>query len=79
MNTINHSTLAQAMAEFERSGGKVTHCATGQRTLEHVIDPGLAGCTCGCKGNYTDHTMREGEGGGFMAWADYTNDYSDRG
>ena len=70
-------TIAQAMAQFEAMGGKVTQCATGARTLDHVIDPALAGCRCGCKGNYTAHTMREGETGGRPAWADSAEYYAD--
>lgn len=69
-------TIAQAMAEFEANGGKVVQCAQGERTLNHVIDPALAGCTCGCKGNYTDHTMREGESGGRPSWFDACQDYA---
>lgn len=63
-------TLAQAMAEYEARGGKVTQCEPGARALPHVIDPALVGCQCGCKGNYTEHSMREGETGGLSMLAD---------
>jgi hypothetical protein len=75
LDTITRDQLARAMAEFEAKGGQVVQCAPGERALNHVIDPALAGCTCGCKGNYTDHTMREGEHGR-PAWMDYTTDYA---
>lgn len=51
--------LAAAMLAFESNGGKVEQIETNQRTL----DPGLVFCTCGCRGNYTDHSMRKGESG----------------
>lgn len=77
MNTqLTRDTLAQAMAEYESRGGKVVECAMGERALNHVIDPALASCTCGCKGNYTDHTMREGESGGRPSWFDACQEYT---
>jgi hypothetical protein len=72
---ITRDQIAQAMATFEANGGKVTQCETGARALNHVIDPALAGCTCGCKGSWTDHTMREGETGGRPAWMDSAEYY----
>ena len=51
--------LAAAMAAFESSGGEVKKVKEGERT----IDPRIRWCKCGCEGNYTDHTMRQGERG----------------
>ena len=51
--------LAAAMAAFEASGGEVKTVKEGER----AIDPKIRWCKCGCEGNYTDHTMRQGERG----------------
>lgn len=53
--------LAAAMAAFEQSGGEVKQVAEGEKS--NVIDPRIRNCQCGCKGVYTDHSMRFGEGG----------------
>jgi len=58
----NSAALADAMAAFLASGGKVTQCAPGERAQPQG-DPRLADCPCGCEGDYTDHTMRLGERG----------------
>lgn len=50
--------LAQAMQAFAESGKKVTAVEEGASG----IDPMLKHCNCGCRGNYTEHTMRAGEG-----------------
>jgi hypothetical protein len=50
--------LAQAMAAFTQSGGQVKQVAEGERS----VSPELRFCKCGCEGNYTDHSMRQGEG-----------------
>lgn len=53
---------------FFARGGTVQHIAEGERTLKQGsdpirdVDPALRHCQCGCEGNYTDHTMRMGEG-----------------
>jgi hypothetical protein len=51
--------LQSAMADFSKKGGKVAVVPAGVT----AIDPGLRHCRCGCRGNYTDHTMRLGEKG----------------
>lgn len=55
--------IADAMQAFLNAGGKVQEVEPGKRTLDYAIDPRLVTCGCGCKGNYTDHTMRLGESG----------------
>lgn len=62
-NTMTRDDIQRAMLAFEQSGGVVKHCVQGDRALQWAIDPALVDCTCGCRGNYTDHTMREGESG----------------
>jgi hypothetical protein len=55
--------LAMAIAAFEQSGKKVETLNEGERRLNrHRNDPLLKGCKCGCRGNWTDHSMRLGEG-----------------
>lgn len=56
---MNKQDLAAAMAAFEQQGGQVKQVKEGERT----IDPGIRHCRCGCRGNWTDHTMRLGEMG----------------
>lgn len=52
---MTREQLAQAMANFQ---GEVKQVKEGER----VIDTSLRFCKCGCEGNYTDHSMRQGEG-----------------
>ena len=51
--------LAAQMEDFSARGGKVKEVAEGQS----AIDPLIKNCQCGCRGNWTDHTMRLGESG----------------
>ena len=50
--------LAAAMASFADRGGKIKEVKDGER----ATDPAIRYCKCGCEGNWTDHTMRQGEG-----------------
>lgn len=58
---MNKHQLAEAMKAFEQAGKKVVVIAEGDKAVSS-IDPALRYCKCGCDGNYTDHTMRQGEG-----------------
>lgn len=55
---MNKAELAAMMEAFQNNGGKVKKVEEGKRS----IDPAIRYCKCGCEGNYTDHTMRQGEG-----------------
>lgn len=55
---MTKAELAQAMAAFANKGGQVQQVTEGER----VINSSLRYCKCGCEGNYTDHSMRQGEG-----------------
>jgi len=50
--------LEMAVAAFSQNGGKVRQVKENDR----AIDPAIRNCQCGCHGNWTDHTMRQGEG-----------------
>lgn len=50
--------LEMAMSAFSQNGGKVKQVKENQR----AIDPAIRYCKCGCEGNWTEHTMRQGEG-----------------
>lgn len=54
---MNKSELAAMMEAFQSKGGVVKEVKEGER----VIDPAIRYCKCGCEGNWTDHTMRQGE------------------
>lgn len=58
---MNKNELAEAMRAFEQAGKKVTQVQEGEKAVSS-IDPALRFCKCGCEGNYTDHSMRQGEG-----------------
>ena len=51
--------FAAQMEAFSARGGKVNKVAEGRSAL----DPMPKYCQCGCRGNWTDHTMRLGESG----------------
>lgn len=51
--------LAAQMEAFAARGGSVKQLPEGQS----AIDPMMKHCRCGCRGNWTDHTMRLGESG----------------
>jgi hypothetical protein len=53
--------LAKATADFAAKGGKVAKVEEGKRT----VDPLIKNCQCGCRGDWTDHTMRQGERGNY--------------
>lgn len=55
---MNKQDLAAMMEAFQNKGGKVEQVKEGER----VTDSRLRYCKCGCEGNYTDHSMRQGEG-----------------
>ena len=57
---MDKKDLAAAMAAFQAEGGEITQVAEGEKSS--LIDPQLRFCKCGCEGNYTDHSMRLGEG-----------------
>jgi len=52
---------SKAMEDFAKKGGKITVVEEGKAS----IDPLIKNCQCGCKGNWTDHTMRKGERGDY--------------
>ena len=54
--------LAQQVAAFTQSGGKIKQCADGDQAIRQ-IPRNLIRCECGCNGDYTDHSMRAGESG----------------
>lgn len=54
--------LAAAMVAFEQKGGKVEEVPVGVSGRSDVESSSLRFCTCGCYGDWTDHTMRLGEG-----------------
>lgn len=56
--------LAAATASFQQNGGQVKVVKQGECT----IDPSIRHCRCGCRGNWTDHTMRQGESGTRTGW-----------
>lgn len=52
----------QSQAEaFLAKGGQIDVAPMGMTAIEHI--PGLWRCKCGCRGNYTEHSMRAGESG----------------
>ena len=61
--------LARHRAAFAQAGGTVTQCKAGEHSpaydtlVQKSIDTRLYGCACGCKGDYTEHSMRLGESG----------------
>lgn len=61
---MSKEDLAKAMAEFTAKGGKVATVDEGKRT----IDPLIKNCQCGCRGDWTEHTMRLGENGNRGSW-----------
>lgn len=67
MQATTKSDVSDAVAAFLANGGKVTQCATGDNAIRpsHYKDPSLAGCRCGCYGDWTAHTMRAGERGAY--------------
>lgn len=69
MHTTTRDTLALAMQAFEQSGGAITQCPTGEHSpvyeaaFKRALDRAQYGCACGCKGDWTEHSMRLGEQG----------------
>ncbi|QDP67453.1 MAG: hypothetical protein Tp138OMZ00d2C19078221_25 [Prokaryotic dsDNA virus sp.] len=59
---MNSQELAALTEKFQRNGGKVKQCATGDNAVRY-IPRNLMHCQCGCNGDYTDHSMRAGESG----------------
>lgn len=58
---MDKQALRQLLEAREKSGElpPVRVVAEGTRT----IDPAIRHCTCGCRGDWTEHTMRLGERG----------------
>jgi hypothetical protein len=56
---MSKDELAKAMADFSAKGGQVKKIEEGSR----AIDPIIRNCQCGCRGDWTEHTMRLGERG----------------
>ena len=52
-------TVSEQVALFIAQGGKVIVV----KSDETGIDPFIRHCKCGCRGNWTDHTMRISEKG----------------
>jgi hypothetical protein len=61
---MNKAELAAMMEAFQNKGGKVDKVEEGKR----AIDPAIRHCKCGCNGDWTDHTMRQGESGTRSNW-----------
>lgn len=61
---MNKAELAAMMEAFHNKGGKVARVEEGKR----AIDPVIRHCKCGCNGDWTDHTMRQGESGTRSNW-----------
>lgn len=51
--------IEQQINDFFASGGTVKQVAEGERSAP----ASLRYCRCGCRGDYTDHSMRAGESG----------------
>jgi len=61
--SISKADLAAAMAAFEQQGGKVDVVAEGVKSADlDSANTTLMYCSCGCHGDYTEHSMRAGEG-----------------
>ena len=54
----------ETVAEFLARGGNVVEVREGEKA-EKKPDDFLKNCSCGCEGDYTDHSMRQGERGIF--------------
>ena len=57
---MNSNELELAMQAFLNKGNAVQVVQEGERVTP--VYNKLTNCKCGCEGNYTDHTMRLGEG-----------------
>lgn len=56
--------LTAAMAAFEQKGGKVQEVAPGVTGMPNPeFNTTVSFCNCGCYGDWTEHTMRQGERG----------------
>lgn len=56
---MNSKDLEAAMTAFK---GKIQVVEYGERSEAALVDDILRYCKCGCKGCYTDHSIRQGEG-----------------
>jgi len=54
------ATGTESVEAFLARGGRVTQVAAGATKAD--FNP-LANCQCGCHGDWTDHSMRQGERG----------------
>lgn len=59
---MSRDEIAAAMQAFEAKGGTVAQLAEGAASESHLLNERVRYCKCGCEGNYTDHSMRQGEG-----------------
>lgn len=59
---MNKAELAAMMEAFQNNGGKIAKVKEGERSERSLADESVRYCKCGCEGNYTDHSMRQGEG-----------------
>lgn len=59
---MNKAELAAMMEAFQNNGGKVKKVKEGERSEAGRANDLVRFCKCGCEGNYTDHSMRQGEG-----------------
>lgn len=59
---MNQQYLKEATAAYIAAGGKIKQCAAGDCAIR-ALDMGLSACRCGCRGDYTDHSMRAAESG----------------
>lgn len=55
---MTRADLDAQIAAFFAKGGEVKPIPEGKTS-----DPYLRECRCGCRGNYTEHSMRAGESG----------------
>lgn len=54
--------ISQMTSAYASNGGKVKKCADGDTAIRK-IPAGLLCCECGCRGDFTEHSMRAGESG----------------
>jgi hypothetical protein len=59
----NEGREMETVEEFLARGGKVNSIPAGEKKAKEFNPDWLRGCKCGCRGNYTDHSMRCGERG----------------
>lgn len=59
---MNKAELEAMMEAFQSKGGAIKEVKEGERSEYSLANERVRFCKCGCEGNYTDHSMRQGEG-----------------